>query len=231
MAARTALNLDQALEKLRSKAVPENRAGMSRFGIRIESALGVSMPNIRNVGAQITQNHELAQQLWQSGIHEARILASLVDHPKWVSPDQMDAWARDFNSWDLCDQVCGNLLDRSVFADEKIFAWAERKEEYVKRAAFATIAWRAVHDKKASDTIFLKYLPLIEKASDDQRNFVKKAVNWALRQIGKRSKILHLPALVLANKLANCDDITRRWIGKNAKKELDSSKMRQRLGI
>ncbi|MCP4072778.1 MAG: DNA alkylation repair protein [Hyphomicrobiales bacterium] len=223
--------LDQALEKLRQLAKAENLAGMSRFGIETDNALGVSMPNIRNVGKEITKNHELAQNLWDSGIHEARILASIVDDHKWVTRQQMDEWALDFYSWDLCDQVCGNLFDKSIHADEKIRAWADLREEFVKRAAFALIAWRAVHDKQEKDEVFLAYFPLIEKASDDPRNFVKKAVNWALRQIGKRSQELHAPALAVAKKLASSDNSTRRWIGKDAAKELDSAKLRKRLNL
>ena len=146
-------------------------------------------------------------------------------------PQQMEDWVLDFNSWDLCDQVCGNLFDRTKFADAKITAWSTRQEEYVKRAAFALIAWRAVHDKKSDDETFLKYFPIIEMASDDKRNFVKKAVNWALRQIGKRSAYLHPHALNLATKLCNSSNVTQRWIGKDAQKELDSDKMRQRLGL
>jgi len=223
--------LHQALSKLRSKSEPDNLVGMSRFGIQTEMALGVSMPNNRSVGGEITKDHGLALELWGSGIHEARILASIVDNSKWVTSEQMDDWAADFNSWDLCDQVCGNLFDRTAFTDEKIQAWSMHQEEFVKRAAFALIAWRSVHDKKQSDDTFLTYLPIIDRESGDSRNFVKKAVNWALRQIGKRSNRLHEPALALARKLAHSQDLTRRWIGKNAVAELDSAMVRARLQI
>lgn len=224
-------NVAEALELLREHSIPESRQGMARFGISIEHAWGVSMPNIRAVGKSIVKDHDLAQQLWDSEIHEARILASIVDHPKWVTNEQMESWVADFNSWDLCDQVCGNLFDKTSFVDLKIENWARREEEFVKRAAFALIAWRAVHDKKCDDRQFLQYLPIIENGSDDNRNFVKKAVNWALRQIGKRSAALHAPALVLAKKLSTSDDVAKNWIGKDAVKELDSLKMHQRLGI
>ncbi|MCF6321666.1 MAG: DNA alkylation repair protein [Rhizobiaceae bacterium] len=229
--ARTPHTPEQALKKLRHHCVPQNRAGMARFGIEIEKALGVSMPNIRQVGKEITPDHDLAEQLWQSEIHEARILASLVDRPKWVKRSQMDRWAADFNSWDLCDQVCGNLFDRSPFAHEKIIKWATQDKEFVKRAAFATIAWRAVHDKKIDDQSFIEYFTLIETASCDERNFVKKAVNWALRQIGKRSSFLYHPALSVAARLAVSTDKSARWIGKNAEKELKSVAIRKRLHI
>ncbi|MCP4182638.1 MAG: DNA alkylation repair protein [Hyphomicrobiales bacterium] len=228
---RTAHSIDLAVEKLRGKSKPENRAGMARFGIDTTKALGVSMPNIRSIGNSIQKDHLLAQELWESKIHEARILASLVDHPKWVTSEQMERWASDFNSWDLCDQVCGNLFDKSPYAHEKIVAWSTRSEEFVRRAAFALIAWRAVHDKNSPDETFLAYLPIILTASDDPRNFVKKAVNWALRQIGKRSALLYVPTLETAVKLAESENATARWIGRDAVKELDSAKMQQRLGL
>ncbi len=229
--ARSVHTLQQAVLKLEKLAVAENRAGMSRFGIDISKAIGVSMPNIRSVGRQIVKDHTLAQALWNTEIHEVRILASLVDDPKWVTESQMDEWAADFNSWDLCDQVCGNLFDRTAFVEEKIRQWASRPEEFIKRAAFATIAWRAVHNKKASDAVFLAYLPIIEMASGDQRNFVKKAVNWALRQIGKRNYSLHPPALQLAARLCESNEPSARWNGKNAYKELTSIKLLKRLGL
>jgi 3-methyladenine DNA glycosylase AlkD len=228
---RTAHSIDLVLEILRHKSDSDNRAGMARYGIDVTKALGVSMPDIRSIGNSVQKDHLLAGELWESDIHEARILASLVDHPKWVTSEQMEQWALDFNSWDLCDQVCGNLFDKSDYAPEKIIAWSTRSEEFVKRAAFALIAWRAVHDKKLPDEPFLAYLPIILKASDDPRNFVKKAVNWALRQIGKRSASLYVPALETAIKLADSKNATARWIGRDAVKELDSTKMRKRMGL
>ena len=228
---RTPHTVDQAMEKLRLDADPSSLKGMARFAIDTTNTLGVSMPKIRAIGKQITKDHDLAQQLWDVGINEAKILASLVDHAKWVTGPQMDAWANEFNSWDVCDQVCGNLFDKTPLIDEKILAWCNEEKEFVRRAAFALIAWRAVHDKKSSDEDFLAYLPLIEKASDDNRNFVKKAVNWALRQIGKKSAALHGPALKLAQKLADSSDKAARWIGKDALKELDGEIIRQRLGL
>ncbi len=229
--ARTKHTSKQAISKLRELCVPENRTGMARFGISVEYALGVSMPDIRAVGSTIARDHHLAEQLWDSKIHEARILASLVDKPEWVTASQMEQWVADFNSWDLCDQVCGNLFDRTSHRDEKIFQWAMRDAEFVKRAAFAMIAWRAVHDKKCDDEQFMQYFPLIKAASDDNRNFVKKAVNWALRQIGKRSAKLHSPALELATLLAESENKTARWIGKGAVKELENENLRLRLQV
>lgn len=228
---RTPHTVEKAIAALKVLGKPENRAGMARFGIAIENALGVSMPDIRKTGSQITKDHPLAQALWDSELHEARILASLVDKPVWVTESQMDEWVVDFNSWDLCDQVCGNLFDRTPYTHAKIRQWAVREEEFVKRAAFATIAWCAVHDKKREDAEYLDYLPIIEMASNDPRNFVKKAVNWALRQIGKRSAFLHPHALELAQEMENSSDKTRVWIGKDAAKELDSEKIRARLNL
>ena len=143
----------------------------------------------------------------------------------------MDVWVADFNSWDLCDQICGNLFDRTPHVHAKILEWSKREEEFVKRAAFAMIAWRAVHDKKEPHATFLDYLPVIEREARDGRNFVKKAVNWALRQIGKRHKALHAPAIALSAKLASSDHACERWIGRDAVKELDSEKLKIRLGV
>jgi len=229
--ARAPHTLQQALSKLRAFASEENRAGMARFGIATDNALGVSMRNIRAVGRQIVHDHELAQALWDSGFHEARILASVVDKPEWVTARQMDRWVAGFNSWDLCDQVCGNLFDRSQLAAEKIEEWAADEREFVRRAAFAMIAWQAVHDKQSGKDNLAKWLGLIRAHSADPRNYVKKAVNWALRQIGKSRADLHPACLALARDLAQSDDKTQRWIGKDAVKELQSEAVRGRLGV
>lgn len=224
-------NIEQLIGLLKSKAQADRRTGMARFGIEVDAALGVSMPEIRTIGATTVQDHELAQELWQSGIHEARILASLIDKPQWVTRDQCDIWSKDFNSWDVVDQVCGNLFDKTPFVFELVHQWSEREEEFVKRAAFTLIAWSAVHLKKRPDDDFLALLPLIKREAHDGRNFVKKATNWALRQIGKRSAALHAPALELANELAASDDASQRWVGLDAAKELNIEKIRLRLGL
>ena len=228
--ARTPHSVEQALDLLRPHGSEKNRAGMARYGINVDKAFGVSMPNIRAAGKAIRHDHDLAQALWDTGIHEARILASLVDRPQWVTSDQMESWAGDFNSWDLCDQVTGGLFDKTPFAHEKAVQWADDEREFVRRAAFAMMAWRAVHDKDANDDALTIYLPLIREASTDSRNFVKKAVNWALRQMGKRSPALHGPCLDLARELAVSDNKTARWIGKDAVKELESEAVKVRLG-
>ncbi|MCB1430692.1 MAG: DNA alkylation repair protein [Nitratireductor sp.] len=229
--ARRQYTADEAVAALRALANADNLAGMARFGIETGTALGVSMPGIRSVAARISHDHQLAQDLWQSGIHEARILAGLVDKPHWVTPDQMKRWTADFNSWDVCDQICGSLFDKTPYTDAMIVEWAASEHEFVKRAAFATIAWKAVHDKKADDAGFLPFLALIREASTDHRNFVKKAVNWALRQIGKRSAQLHAPALALAQELASSTDKTARWIGRDAVRELQTAAVVRRLGL
>lgn len=227
--ARSNRNLNDVISDLRKAARPENRDGMARFGIDTQAALGISMPEIRRIGRTTTRNHALAKQLWDSGIHEARILASLVDEPEKVTRRQMEDWAADFNSWDLCDQVTGNLFDRLPFADQAIETWHRDERQFVKRAAFAMIAWRAVHLKNEPDATFLAYLPLIREAAADPRNFVKKAVNWALRQIGKRNSTLHKAALSLARELAASAEKPAQWIGRDALRELTSEKVLRRL--
>lgn len=193
---------------------------MARFGINIDNAFGVSMAAQWPLERKYRRNHELAAALWASGFHEARILAALIDDPKLVTPRQMDAWVADFNSWDLCDQACMKLFARTPYVADKVARWAKDKREFVRRAAFATIAGYAVSAKQAADAEFKPFLALIEQHATDERNFVRKAVNWALRQIGKRSASLHGPALALAEKLAASDDKSKRWIGRDAVKEL-----------
>lgn len=231
MPGRTIDSAQAALASLKSYGSQENRQGMARFGIDTQYAYGVSMPQIRAVAKTIVRDHDLAERIWQTGIHEARILTAFVDKPQWVTGDQMDRWTADFNSWDLCDQICGNMWDRAPMRDEKIIAWAEDEREFVKRAAFATIAWRAVHDKTAEDSEFLIYLPMIGAAAYDDRNFVKKAVNWALRQIGKRSAELYLHAREQARELAGEESMAARWIGKDALREFEKPALRTKLGL
>jgi 3-methyladenine DNA glycosylase AlkD len=208
------------IAEIRAMGSEKNRAGMGRFGINTERAFGVSIAQLRPLARRYRRNHELAAALWASGWHEARLLACFVDDPKQVTKKQMDAWAAEFDSWDLCDQACLKLFVRTPFVDQKIARWAKDKREFVRRAGFALLAAHAVHGKDVPDPVFRGYLALIEKASTDERNFVRKAVNWALRQVGKRSASLHKPALALAKRLAASSDKTARWIGKDAVKEL-----------
>ena len=213
-------NVRAVLAELKALGSPDNLAGMARFGINTEKAYGVSVTATRSLVRKYRRQHALAADLWASGVHEARILAALIDDPKLVTPKQMDSWVADFNSWDLCDQVCMNLFAETPHALPKIAKWAKDKREFVRRAAFATMAGYGVHAKKAPDAEFLAFLPIIEKHATDPRNFVRKAVNWALRTIGKRSLALYPPAMKLAEKLAASDDKTARWIGKDAVREL-----------
>jgi len=217
------------LAELKALGSEEGRAGMARFGINIEKAFGVSMAASRPLVRKYRRQHDLAAALWTSGIHEARILAALIDDPDLVTPRQMDSWAADFNSWDLCDQACMKLFARTPYVPDKVAKWAEDEREFVRRAAFATIAGYAVQAKKATDAEFMPFLALIERHATDPRNFVRKAVNWALRQVGKRSRGLHGPALALAEELAASYDKTARWIGKDAVRELTDPKQIARI--
>jgi len=204
---------------LRSLANPMNVAGMARYGINSSDALGVSMPALRQLARQHKHNHALALALWQSGIHEARIMAALVDDPQQVTARQMETWVRDFASWDVCDQVCSNLFDKTHFAHAKIFEWTLQPDEFVKRAGFVLMAALAVHNKAAPDELFLSFLPLVEREAHDDRNFVRKAVNWALRQIGKRNERLQPAAIAAAHRILAQDTKPARWIARDALRE------------
>jgi 3-methyladenine DNA glycosylase AlkD len=214
--------IEAILAELKSLGSEVNRAGQARFGINTARAYGVPVANLRRIARGLERDHRLAATLWATGMHEARILAAYVEEPAKVTPAQMDRWVAAFDSWDLCDQVCGNLFDRTPYAEEKIRKWASDERVFVRRAAFALAASYAVHARKAPDAALLPILALVEQHAKDPRNFVKKAVNWALRQIGKRSAALHAPALALAEKLAASSDKTARWIGKDAARELTS---------
>ena len=214
------MQADDLIAELRSLGTEANRAGMARFGINTERAFGVSVNRIRKLAKLCGHNHELAAQLWATGYHEARILASVVDEPQAVTPAQMEAWIVEFNSWDLCDQCCGNLFDRTPFAWKKAVAWSRRKPEFEKRAGFALMAGLARHDRIAPDSEFLKFLPLIEKQSSDERNYVRKAVNWALRQIGKRNEGLRPACIACAERILATGSKSGRWIARDALREL-----------
>ena len=223
------MNRDDVLSELRAQANAENVAGMARFGINPEGTLGLSIPTLRAMAKRIGIDHDLALDLWETEIHEARILASMIDDSKQVTSEQMDAWAADFDSWDVCDQVCGNLFDRTPYAFAKVAEWSERDEEFVRRAAFALLAALAVHDKRAPDSAFVGCFPLIVAAATDERNFVKKAVNWALRQIGKRNVELNRQAIALAREIQRIDAKSARWIAADALRELTSDPVQARL--
>jgi 3-methyladenine DNA glycosylase AlkD len=204
-------------EKLKN---PANVEGMARFGINPDNAYGINMPVIRKMAKQYRKNHPLALELWKTGIHEAKIMAALVDVPQEVTPEQMDQWASEFDSWDVCDQVCMNLFDKSQYARTKIPEWAARDEEFVKRSAFSLIASLAVHEKNLTNYDFAEYLEIIKKGADDDRNFVKKAVNWALRGIGKRNDVLREMAITAAEEILTYDSKAAKWIARGALKEL-----------
>jgi len=204
---------------------------MARFGINPEGTLGASIPTIRNLAKTIGKDHELALSLWKTGIHEARILASLVDDPTAVTERQMESWVKDFDSWDICDQVCSNLFGRTPFARHKVIEWSGREEEFVKRAGFVLVAALTVHDKKAEDSEFIAFLPMIECGSTDGRNFVKKAVNWALRQIGKRDAALNRAAIAACESIRKKDSPSARWIAADALRELRGEAVQRHLRV
>ena len=214
--------------QLKSLADAAALTGMARFGINTQHALGVSMPALRKLAGK-THDHALAEQLWQTGIHESRILAAIVDVPAQVTPEQMERWVVDFDSWDVCDQVTTDLFDLTPFAHQKALEWAERGEEYVKRAGFALMAGLAVHNKTAPDVYFMEFFPAIERQATDGRNFVKKAVNWALRNIGKRNPTLRQAAIQTARNIQAISSPAARWIAADALREL--SKKEEKSGV
>lgn len=193
---------------------------MMRFGINAKGTLGVSIPALRQLARRHRRNHALVLELWATGIHEARILAALVDDPAQVTARQMEQWVRDFDSWDVCDQVCSNLFDKTRFAWGKAVIWSGRRHEFVKRAGFVLMAVLAVHDKQADDKMFRRFFPLMIREADDERNFVRKAVNWALRQIGKRNAVLCREAIQTAHQIQALDSKAARWIATDALREL-----------
>ncbi len=200
---------------------------MARFGINTDTAFGISIYTLRSLAKEIGKDHEIAKQLWDSGIHEAKILASMVAESEKVTEELMEDWVTDFTSWDICDQVCSNLFDRTPFVYKKAIEWSMRHPEFVKRAGFVLMATVSVHDKKARDQQFTQFLPIIMREAKDERNFVKKAVNWALRQIGKRNLILNGKAIVTAHKISKMKGKGSRWIASNALRELTSVKVQK----
>lgn len=222
----TASRIISRLEKEGSVA---NLEGMARYGIRPEKAFGVPMPVIRGLARELGRDHPLALELWRSGIHEVRLLAALIADPARVDGELMERWAADFDSWALCDTTCGSLLRKAAPAWDKAGQWCRRDELYVKRAGYAMIAWLAVHDKKASDSRFTAALRLVRRGAGDERPLVKKAVNWALRQIGKRNVSLNSRAISLAVELAESDRPAARWVANDALRELTGRKVQQRL--
>jgi 3-methyladenine DNA glycosylase AlkD len=221
--------LREALARLKALGNPENVAGMVRFGVHVKKAYGVSTPALRKLARDIGRDQKLSLQLWTTGIHDARHLAALVGDPARVTPAQMERWARDFASWDVVDGCCCHLFVYTPHAWKKALAWSRREEEFVKRAGFALMAYLAVHDKQAADKEFLKLLPIIQRGSHDERHFVKKAVNWALRQIGKRNLRLNKSAITTGKTIRALGTPAARWIAADALRELTSDAVRKRL--
>jgi len=208
------------IEMLKEMASPAYRDGMLRFGIANDKALGVKVPAIRKLAKEIKKDHTLALALWETAVHEARLLATMIADAKQVTKAGMDKWVLDFATWDVCDQACGNLFDRTPFAIEKAIEYSAREEEFVKRAGFVLMAELAVHDKKADDMIFIQFFPIIEHEACDERNFVKKAINWALRQIGKRNNTLKPLAIATAERISLQNTKAAKWIAADALREL-----------
>ena len=221
--------VSDVLEALRSLSNPEAVSSMARFGIKADKAFGVSVPALRTLARSIGKDHPLAQELWDTGLHEARELATMIADPKQVTEDLMERWVKDIDSWDVCDHCCGNVWDKTPFAYRKASEWSKRPEEFVKRAAFSLMAALAVHDKTASDDAFTRFLPIIKRESTDERNFVKKAVNWALRQIGKRNRKLNRQAIETAREIQKLNSRSARWIAADALRELTNEKVQSRM--
>ena len=214
---------------LEALASPDDAAGMARFGIRGARVLGVPVKTLRAIARETGRSHSLAEALWASGIHEARILASIVAEPKQVTLAQMEQWVADLDSWDLCDQCCTNVWVRTPFARDQALIWSERAEEFVKRAGFVLMTQVAGKDKRVGAVLLQRYLDRAEREASDERNFVKKAVNWAIREIGQRSAELNAAAIVVAQRLQASDSRAARWVGSDALRELTSPKIAQRV--
>jgi 3-methyladenine DNA glycosylase AlkD len=222
-------SVDSVLTWLARHSSRRTRDGMARYGIPSDNASGVSVADIRLLAKRVGRDHDLALALWETGNYEARMLTPFIDEPARVTPAQMERWCRHFDSWAICDALCFHLFDKTPYAWQKIAKWSNRREEFVKRAAFALLASVALHDKKAADSLFLESFALIERAATDDRNFVKKAVSWALRGIGKRNPTLNAAAIKLARRLAESADSAARWIGKDALRDLASPATLRRL--
>jgi len=219
----------EVMQDLQSKAKPENVNGMARFAIVGDQRMGVSVPDMRKIAKSVGKDHQLALDLWDTGVPEGMIVAGMIAEPEKLTEAQMEDWVVDIDSWDICDQVCMNLFEKSPLAEKKIFEWSLREEEFVRRTSYALIACLAWHDKQAGDERFINYFPLIVDGSTDERNFVKKAVNWALRNIGKRNLKLNQQAIELAHQIHEIDSKSARWIASDALRELESEKIQARL--
>lgn len=223
-------SVEQVVERLQARARPDQLAGMASFGMAVEQRLGVSIPELRQIAKEVGKDHQLALELWDTGIAEARIVAAMVDRPEDLTEEQMERWVAGFNSWDVCDQVCMNLFEKSPLVWKKIVDWSGREEEYVRRAAYALIACLAWHDKRTTDMEFIRLFPVIKQGATDERNYVKKAVSWALRNVGKRNRNLNQAAIELAEEIGRIDSKAARWIASDVLRELNSEAVQKRLG-
>lgn len=221
------------MKRLEAHADPVNVAGMARFGIVAGNVFGIAMPTLKEIAKEVkkqtSDRHSLALELWETGNYEARIIAYLIDDPKLVTADQMENWVADFDNWATCDGACGHLFCKTAHAYDKAYIWSEREEEFIKRAGICLMAWLAVHDKKAHDDKIAAFLPILEAKAGDERNFIKKAVNWSLRQIGKRSLDLNELAVETAERIRDQGSKPARWIAADALRELKSDAVIERL--
>jgi len=222
-------SVEDVLERLRETAKPDQLAEMAGYGMAVGHRLGVSIPELRKLAKELGQDHILALNLWKTGIAEAEILAAMVDDPNKLTEEQMEDWVKDIDSWDICDQVCMNLFEKTPLARKKIIDWSSREEEFIKRTAFSLMACLAWHDKKASDEKLIEFFPIIIRGATDDRNFVKKAVNWALRNIGKRNLNLNEAAINTAKKIQQLDSKAARWVASDALRELHSEAVQTRF--
>lgn len=223
------VTVEEVINALGAKAKSGQLEGMARFGITGDRRMGVSVPDMRVIAKECGKDHQLALDLWETGIPEAMIVASIVDVPDQVTDEQMDDWVAGFNSWDVCDQVCGNLFDKTPLAWDKIPEWAGREAEFEKRAAYALIACLAWHDKEAADDDFIRQMPIIKAGADDGRNYVKKGVSWALRNIGKRNPNLNKIAMGTAGELLAMESKTAQWIARDTIRDITSEATRRRF--
>ena len=227
------MNLEEVMEELKARADKETKEKAKKYGIDSRNSLGISLTELRELSKKLEREtddpHSLATELWNTDVFEARELAAIIDRPGKVTDDQMEEWVKDFDSWALCDLVCQDLFSRTDMAEKKIREWTSREEEFVKRAGFALLAKIALYRKDAPDKSFLSYFPLIERESDDERKYVKKAISWALREIGKRNKELNIQAIELAQRLKERDSKASKWIASDVLRELQSEKIQERL--
>ena len=223
--------VEAALVWLKKHSTRATRDGMARYAIPSDNAYGVAMKDIKALGKQLGQRNDLAIALWNTGVYEARMLTSFIADPALLTSTQMDRWCKDFDNWAICDAMCFNLFDRSPHRWAKVKQWSTSRKEFEKRTAFALLWSLSVHDKKAADEQFIDGLGLIERAASDERNFVKKAVNMALRAVGKRNQKLNSAAVLLARRLSDSDDQTARWVGRDALRELTSPSVMKRLKL